>query len=198
MHTLEISQRLKTESPYHGAKELFLLPCFDTGVVAYKLFSFASGHNTRHYPKVALEGHCKGLRVSWFHSFSHLLLQCHCQHVTFLPAGRFSTSNVWKSHWHTFTGVLLAPRSVNGIPASDFLEFPWHPACHLKLWHLSKLLHPGGHTHPLPWDLNFNLVGRERALPSLSPPWVLSVYKQWLLLHLLVLVFRDALAPLGG
>lgn len=162
-----------------------LLPFCGTGVVTYKHFSFPVD-SFRHCHLVALEGHCKwkGPPVSWSQSSSLLLLLSHCQHVTFLPAGGFSASNVWKPVVHTLqscAGAFLS--SVTGTPASGFLELPCHPACHLKTMAPQQI----ASTHPLQWDLHLSLAGRERALPSLSLPWVLRSISSGWSLQLLVL-----------
>lgn len=131
----------------------------DTGV-DLQTVSFASGHSIRWHWRDTAGG--KGPWSPGSRAIPSCCYSSHCQHVPVWPAP-------CKSQWCTFSSY-AGPRGsfpkCTGTPIHDFLPVPW-------LWHLSTL-QPAGHTSPS-MRPNLSLVGRERAHPSLSLPWVLSL-----------------------
>lgn len=116
-----------------------LVPCF----VVLELWPTNVSHLPVDTVLGGTGGHCRweGASISWFQSFSLVLLLSLCQHVPVSPATWRPVVHILRRcrpqrqlsqrHWH---------------PANDFLPLPWCPACTSR-WHLSTL-HPVGHIWP--------------------------------------------------
>lgn len=95
-----------------------------------------------------------------------------------LSARACLAGTVWKPVVHTLQ-LCRSQRQLSQVH--------WHPNPWLPTVSLTPCLPPHGGTsarciqratHPLQWDPNLSLAGRERARPSLSLPWVLSLSLQ--------------------
>lgn len=139
-------------------------PALGAGAVPYKHYSFSCRHSAstvawRHWKDTARgRGLLSPERTLWL---------CWVTVGPWLwPArGKASSAHSPGFCWQPRRSF---PPSVPGTPASDFLGSFRGPACHFKLWPLSKLLHPESHTSPSVRSGSASGRGKGSAKPT--PP----------------------------